>query len=171
MQAFGLGIGSRHFHRLYRTLWGVFSREGGRRPAGRRMPLGRFLPPNAMLLYCSDFLAPTGAPADLRALGKTVRRYDFVPIVIQDEFEYSFLQISSGTFLRVSNPETGQREEMWIPPAEARGIGAVHEARLREVTALLGRGGTSCIHLTTPNVHDIVRRIDRFFQRRRRRAS
>jgi uncharacterized protein (DUF58 family) len=171
MQAFGLGIGSRHFTRLYRTLWDVLSPEGGRRVAGRRLPLSRMLPPNAMLLYCSDFLAPHGAPIDLRAFGKTVRRYDLVPIVVQDEFEWSFPEIRKGTFIRFSNPETGERDEVWISPAEARQIRVIHEARFREVTTELGRGGTQCIHLATPDVRGIAKQVDRFFQRRRRRAS
>lgn len=171
MQAFGLGIGSRHFYRLYRTLWDLFS-EGGRRPvAGRRMPLSRFLPPHAMLLYCSDFLAPNGAPADLRGLGRLVRRYDFVPVVVQDEFECSFPVIPRGTFIRCANPETGERDEVWISEAEARRIREVHGARFQEVTAALGRNGTQCIHLESPNVQDIVKRIDTFFQRRRKRLA
>jgi uncharacterized protein (DUF58 family) len=170
IQAFGLGIGSRHFHRLYRTLWDLFT-ESERGPAGRRMPLSRSLPPNAMLLYCSDFLAPHGAPADLRAFRKTVRRFDFVPIVIQDEFESSFPAIPAGTFLRVSNPETGERDEVWISPAEAMKIRALHESRFEQVTTGLARGSSHCIHLSTPDVHAIVRSIDGFFQRRRRRSA
>jgi uncharacterized protein (DUF58 family) len=170
IQTFGLGIGSRHFHRLYRTLWALFTGDD-RRLAGRRMPLRRSLPPNAMLLYCSDFLAPHGAPAELRAFRKTVHRFDFVPIVIQDEFEYSFPAIPGGTFLRVSNPETGERDEVWISPAEAVRIRALHESRFHQVTTALGGDSSQCIHLPDPDVHGIVKSVDRFFQRRRRRIA
>lgn len=171
MQAFGLGIGSRHFYRLYRTLWDLSSADGGRRLAGRRMPLSRFLPPNAMLLYCSDFLTAQGAPADLRSLGRLVRRYDFVPVLVQDEFECSFPVIPHGTFVHCSNPETGERDEVWISEIQARRIREIHAARFQEVTEALGRSGTQCIHLPSPNVPDIVKQIDRFFQRRRKRIA
>jgi len=171
VHALGLGIGSRHFYRLYRTLWRVFFGDEGRLLLGRRLSLSRLLPPNAMLLYCSDFLTAQGAPTDLLALWRAVRRYDFIPVVIQDEFESSFPVTPGGTFIRFLNPETGERDEAWITQKKAKEIRAVHETRFQEINLVLNRSGTRCIHLDTPNVHEIIRHIDRFFRRRRRRLA
>lgn len=170
VRSYGLGIGSRHFYHLYRELWELLTIED--RPLkGRRMPLSRCLPPNAMLLYCSDFLEPGGEPVDAAALLRAVHRYDFIPVIIQDELEYSFPVVSGGTFLPFSNPETGSRDEAWISPATAREIRAVHEARYRQLEAGLGSRGVHAVLLDSPGVDAIGKRIDRYFGRRKGRQA
>lgn len=166
---FGLGIGSRHFYHLYRILWNLFLDEDNRRTRGATKPLARSLPPNAMLLYCSDFLDRQGALMDLDELFKAVRRYDFIPVVIQDDVEYSFPILPFGTFVPFSNPETGEWEEVWTSPKEASEIRAVHETRFRELRAGFVKRGIHMIHIESPDAREIAKQVDVFFRKRKRR--
>ena len=172
VSSFGMGIGSRHFYHLYRRLLGVFD-DAAKDPlkGTRRMPLSRCLPPNAMFIYCSDFLDSTGKLVDLGMLKRAVQRYDFIPVIIQDEFESSFPVIPHGTFIAFSNPETGEREEAWISPDMARNIRAVHEQRFAGLVQSLGVPGSRSIHLDAADVRQSASRIDSFFRRRSGRSG
>ena len=165
---FGQGLGSRHFYRLYRTLWTLFGDAGDGRIKGIRMALSRCLPPNAILIYCSDFLDGRGSLVDLSHLAKGGRRYDFIPVIVQDALEYSFPLVEKGTFVTFANPETGAREEAWISPKTAQKVRATHEARFKELTTVLGVRGVGYLHLDSPRLGDIGTRFNRFFQQRKR---
>lgn len=170
--SFGLGIGSRHFYRLYGQLFRLLaaSKERGRkRLGGKPVPLDQVLPANAILVYCSDFLQERGELVELNELWKMVRRYDFVPVVVQDELEYSFPALLRGSFISFENPETRRREEIWISAERAREIRTLHSERFESLKRSLGRWGLRCIHLDSANVQDVGKRIDRFFRQRKRR--
>jgi uncharacterized protein (DUF58 family) len=169
--SFGLGLGSRHFYRLYRSLWTVFGEAQGGRLKAVRMTLNRCLPPNAIVMYCSDFLDSRGGLIDLSLLLRGMRRYDFIPVVVQDALEYSFPLVEKGTFVPFVNPETSAREEAWISPMTAQKVRAAHQARFTELTEALGARGVRYLHLDHPELPDIGKRFDRFFQQRKTRWS
>ncbi len=164
--SFGQGLGSRHFYHLYRTLWTIFADAGDGRIKGIPVPLSRCLPPNAILIYCSDFLDDRGSLVDLSLLSRGGRRYDFIPVIVQDALEYSFPLIEKGTFVPFANPETGARQEAWISLKVARKIRAAHQERFGELTAALGTRGVRYLHLASPRLRDIAKRFNRFFQQR-----
>lgn len=169
LNSFGLGIGSRHFYRLYRQLSMLLAGDRSAGPRGAPMALRHALPPNAMLAYCSDFLQGRGDLVDLADLWQMVRRYDLIPVVIQDELEYSFPTISGSSFIPFINPETREREEAWITTQAADDIRQLHEARFDELGASFARWGIRYVHLDNFDVQEIGKRIDRFFRQRRRR--
>ncbi len=171
IRSFGLGIGSRHFYHLYRALWHFYSGNDDGRMKGVRVPLNSCLPPNAMLLYCSDFLEGDGKLIDMARLRRSVQRYDFIPVIIQDELEYSFPDLPSSTFIPFSNPETGAREEIWISPKIARDIRSVHQARFAELTGMMASRGLSPLHFDSANVETHSREIDRYFRKRKGRNA
>ena len=172
LHSFGMGIGSKHFYFLYQKLWEVLSPGGnGALKGTRNIHLSRCLPPNAMLIYCSDFLDATGALVNLTALTMVVHRYDFIPVIIQDEFEFAFPLISHGTFIAFSNPETMEQEEVWISPDNALRINAAHESRFDDLLSVFGTPGVSCLHLGTSDVKKMGRQIDGFFRTRSGRAG
>ena len=138
---------------------------------GVRVPLNSCLPPNAMLLYCSDFLEGDGKLIDMARLRRSVQRYDFIPVIIQDELEYSFPDLPSSTFIPFSNPETGAREEIWISPKIARDIRSVHQARFAELTGMMASRGLSPLHFDSVNVETLSREIDRYFRKRKGRNA
>ena len=172
VHSFGMGIGSRHFYHLYRRLWEVFSQgKEGPLKGTRTIPLSHCLPPNAMLIYCSDFLEATGGLVNLSALKLVVHRYDFIPVIIQDEFEYSFPLITHGTFISFSNPETMEQEEVWISPVNAQNINFAHESRFQDLISEFGTPGIRCLHVGKSDLKETGRQIDQFFRRRSGRAG
>lgn len=171
IRSFGLGIGSRHFYHLYRALWHFYTGSDDGRMKGTRVPVNSCLPPNAMFLYCSDFLEGDGSLVDLGRLWRSVQRYDFIPVIIQDELEYSFPDLNSSTFIPFSNPETGTREELWISPKIASEIRSVHESRYLELVTHLGSRGIRPLQLESTNVEFLSREIDRYFRKRKGRHA
>lgn len=167
--SFGLGLGSRHFYRLYRTLWSIFSDTQDGQLKAVRMSLSRCLPPNAIIIYCSDFLDDHGNLIDMSVLLKGVGRYDFIPVVVQDALEYSFPLIEKGAFVPFSNPETGTLEEAWISPAAAQKARAAHQARFKALGEALGSRGVRYLHLDNPGLPEIGKRFERFFKQRKTR--
>jgi uncharacterized protein (DUF58 family) len=169
--SYGMGIGSRHFYNLYRRLLGIVNSKQKEYLKGtRKLSLSRCLPPNAMLLYCSDFLASNGQLTDLSVLKRSVQRYDFIPVIIQDEFEYSFPLMDYGTFIAFTNPETGAKEEAWLSPKKSVDIRSLHESRFQELISAMGPPGIRSIHLDEANIQTIGENIDRFFRRRTNKA-
>src|SRR3954470_4899720 len=75
------------------------------------------LPPGTFLFVLSDFLVPPDEEEWLRALE---RRWDLVPVVLQDPtWERSFPDVS-GTMLPVLEPQTGKTRFLRLTRAEAR---------------------------------------------------
>jgi len=172
IKSFGLGIGSRHFYYLYRKLWSIFLQgEKLQLKSMRKIPLISCLPPNAMLFYCSDFLKSKGDVVEISEFKRAVERYDFIPVIIQDEFESSFPQIEHGTFISFMNPETGDREEAWMSPENAREIRNIHETRFQDLIYALGVPRIALLHLDSPNVQQMGENIDKFFRKRKGRSG
>lgn len=166
--SFGAGVGSRHFFHLYGILWRLFFGDG-QEPRGTTITLNRALPPNTMFLYCSDFLDERGDLVDVQALCKKVRRYDFIPVVIQDELEYSFPTVPGQTFIAFSNPETGAKEEAWVSESGTQAIRAAHQARFENLKTEFDRHGGRPIHLGISDMRQAEKRFNAFFRQRPRR--
>jgi len=173
VSSYGMGIGSRHFYHLYRKLWQILAEYPVDAPlkGARKMPLSRCLPPNAMLLYCSDFLKSNGELIDLPVLKRAVERYDFIPVIIQDEFEFTFPEIPHGTFISFSNPETGEHDDVWISPESADKIRVIHESRYQSLITAIGRPGFRSIHLQNSDILESGNKLDKFFRKRGGRAG
>ncbi|NNC78106.1 MAG: DUF58 domain-containing protein [Woeseiaceae bacterium] len=171
MRSFGLGIGSRHFHRSFRTLWNLCSDDQASAPRGSAIHLRRCLPPNAMLLYCSDFLDDDGGISGVSDLLYAVGRYDFVPVVIQDALEYSFPRLRHASLMPFRNPETGSCADLWVSPRSAETIAKQHEARFSELRGMFARHDIRHLHIRKPGVDESRVAIDSFFRHRRRLSS
>jgi len=167
LRSFGLGLGARHFYHSYQALWHLYTgtKDGGYK--GTKVPFSRYLPPNAMLLYCSDYLEGDGSIVDMGEIWRSVQRYDFIPVVLQDDMEYTFPQLRASTFLPCFNPETGKKDEIWLTPELAQDIRITHEARFQELITLLSKRGAIPLHLEIADVELISRRIDQYFRKRR----
>lgn len=171
VQSFGLGIGSRHFYHAFRMLWRLLDESQDRPPKGSVFHLRRCLPPNAMLIYCSDFLDADGGTSELGELLRATTRYDFVPVIVQDAVEYSFPQARHGSLISFDSPETRVRDDIWVSGSSAKKIAALHESRFAELVGKFTKKNLAYVHLDAPGVHGIVRSINAFFRRRRRALS
>ena len=171
IHSYGLGIGSRHFYRSFQTLWSLCTSDTEFRLRGSTIHLRRCLPPNAMLVYCSDFLDADGDTRDIEHLLRAVSRYDFVPIVIQDDLECSFPNVTESSLITFRNPETGICDDIWVSPDSAARIAARHEKRFAGLVAEFGKLDIKYIHLAAPGVSVAFEAISDFFHRRRRLAA
>lgn len=171
IESFGLGIGSRHFYHLFNILWGLCADFGKFRLKGARLHLRRCLPPNATLVYCSDFLDADGGIERTDELLRAVTRYDFVPVIVQDEFEYGFPVSAQASLLPCTDPETGQRDEYWVSPGTAKRIRSLHERRFAQLVERFRKRNIRPVHLSAPGVGEAQGAINDYFRRRRRRSS
>ena len=115
------------------------------------------------MLYLSDFLDKRGYPLDNSALSLESRRYDFIPIVIQDEFEYSFPELPGGTLLEWAGPETGTRAPLWIGEKESVRIRTLHEQRFAALQKTFADQGLHAIHVNQPSLDSIQQTLMRYF--------
>ena len=166
LRSLGLGLGSRHFHRLEGILWDLLDNNIAGIPKGRQQPISRCMPVNSMMLFCSDFLDERGNPTSMDSLLHAIRRYDFVPVIIQDELEFTFPSIPTRTAVPFSNPETGLERDSWISPEISASIRTAHERRFQGLTRSFMERNAPAIHLSTPDVSGMRRRIDAHFRRR-----
>jgi len=171
VRSFGLGIGSKHFYRSYRLLWNLCAGEARSAPKGSAVHLRRCLPPNAMLVYCSDFLDARGDSAIVDKLLRTVSRYDFVPIIIQDELEYSFPSPRQASLIAMSDPQSGVSEDVWVSRRSARRIASLHESRFAALVERFRKLDIKHLHLEKPGVDTTRAVINDFFRRRRRQST
>jgi len=166
--SYGSGIGSRHFYALYHNLRAALFGTG-ECPRGKSLALSRARPPNTMVFYCSDFLAPSGEPIDVAALWKKVRRYDLIPVMIQDAFECSFPALPANSFIPFANPETGETEEIWLSAAEIERLRVANEKRFGALRDDFAGHGIRAVHLADADMQSAGRRFNAFFRQRPRR--
>lgn len=171
IHSYGLGIGSRHFYHSYRILWSLCTDDEHFRLRGSTVHLRRCLPPNAMLLYCSDFLDADGGIERVGRLLRAVGRYDFIPLVIQDQLEVSFPQARHAALIAFGNPESMVREDVWVSKTAAQRIATLHESRFAELTEQFKKRDIRPVHLDEPGVKSVHATINAFFRRRRQMSS
>ncbi len=171
IHSYGLGIGSRHFYRTFLRLWQLCSQDPNPKPSGPNIHLRRCLPPNAMLVYCSDFLPSPDHPNELEGLMRAVARYDFLPIIVQDELEYSFPVPRHGSLIGFGDPDSGASQEFWVSRRIAKEIAGRHEARFAAILGQFRKRDIKHVHLFRPGVESTRAAINAFFRRRRREVA
>lgn len=171
IHSYGLGIGSKHFYHLYRILWSLCTDDEHFRLRGSTIHLRRCLPPNAMLLYCSDFLDADGDLTDVDHLLRLVGRYDFVPLIIQDGLEVSFPKARHQSLMTFGNPETAIRDDIWLSQSAATRIAQIHESRFRNLLERFSKRDIRPMHLDVPGVIRIHAKLNSYFRRRRSQST
>jgi len=172
VKSFGCSIGTRHFYKLYEKLWQIYLSHGSNQAGlGRKMHLRRSFPQSSIIFFCSDFLNGSGELINIIHLWRQTHRYDFIPVIIQDEFEYTFPKITLSTFLDFYNPETGGQDELWISKDDSEEIQAINELRYKNLTELFNKNNTFTIHIPKLSVSDIAMNFIKFFEGRKRRGT
>jgi uncharacterized protein (DUF58 family) len=94
------------------------------------------VPAGTFVFVISDFLRPPPQETWLRAFA---RRWDVVPVIVQDPvWEQSFPAIG-GVLVKVADPESGETVSIRLTVAEARRRQASNEARLHDLLDLFRR--------------------------------
>jgi hypothetical protein len=162
----GMGMGRRHALRLSNIIEEVYlSLKQGRQVSldFPKMDIHRILPVGGILLYLSDFLDQRGFIRTYTSFSLDAKRYDFVPVVIQDEFEFSFPQTVENTVVSFSDPETGSVSPVWLGTSEKALIKTSNEKRFSELCAEFSRNGLGFTHIKNPNIEQIHKILTQFF--------
>lgn len=165
----GMGMGQRHAMRIFTTLEAVcLALRAGQRPVldFPRAEIKRLLPAGGILLFVSDFLDERGYPLPWSAYAVAASSYDFIPVVVQDEFECSFPEPGGDTLLELVNPETGLRNHVWTGQAERRQLRGLHEQRFAALSAGFAGRGIGFVHVRMPSLDHVHGNLARFFDLR-----
>jgi uncharacterized protein (DUF58 family) len=162
----GSGSGMRHAMRLFDQIEQIHKVMQSGQPFSTDLPpidAFRLAPIGSVMLYLSDFLDPRGYPLDLSSLSLESRRYDFIPVVIQDEFEYSFPALPGDTLLEWAGPETGTRLPLWIGTRDSAQIRTLHEQRFGSLQKSFASQGLHAIHIDQPSLDSVQQTLMRYF--------
>lgn len=165
----GMGTGQRHASRLFTALEDICASLGRGEEISANYPkveAHRLMPAGGILIYLSDFIDSKGYPQPYSSFAVEARRYDFIPVVVQDEFEYSFPEFSGNSLLEFSNPETGHSDEVWIDSHERKRIKELHANRFSELDDTFSRRGIRLVHVRNPVVEQIHERLTHYFAQR-----
>jgi len=109
-------------------------------------------PAGCFVFVVSDFLRPPPIPTWLRARG---RRWDVVPVIIQDPvWEQSFPTVS-GTVLPVADPATGRVTYVRLSSGDVRRLHLDHATRLEKLVRLFHSLDFDPVVLGTNDEHEI----------------
>lgn len=162
----GMGMGKRHALRLSNAIENIclsLKRDEATSMNYPKMDIHKILPVGGILLYISDFLDDRGFAQAYSKFSIEAKRYDFIPIVIQDEFEYSFPQMIENTIMDFTNPETGSTCPVWIGQSEKQLIKKLHEKRFSDLLAEFSRNGLGFAHVNTPVIDQIHKILTQYF--------
>lgn len=162
----GIGSGQRHALRLFDSVEQVCASMRNGNAIQVDYPatdVHRLMPGGGVLMYLSDFLDERGHARDYATFAIEARRYDFVPVVIQDEFEYTFPDLPDETMIEFANPETGMQQPLWLGRTEKRRIRQLHEQRFDSLRQTFARHGLHFVHVNSPSVDHILQTLTRFF--------
>jgi uncharacterized protein (DUF58 family) len=113
----------------------------------------RDLPAGTFVFVVSDFLAEPGKDEWLWALE---RRWEIVPVVVQDPtWEQSFPDVA-GAVVPLADPATGRVQLVRVPAAEAARRRETNEARLRELLHRLRALDLDPVLLSSHDHRDVV---------------
>ena len=123
------------------------------------------LPPGSFVFVLSDFLVPVPARLWLRL---RARRWDVVPVIVQDPLWEQTFPAVGGVVLPLADPETGLVQDVWLTARESRARARANERRLDELLARFRRLSFDPVVLGTSDPREIAVSFEAWAERRRR---
>ena len=113
----------------------------------------RDLPAGTFLFVLSDFLVPPGRATWMRA---TSRRWDIVPVVIQDPiWDASFPDVA-GLVVPYVDPDTGETRRVRLTKKETDALRAANEARFAELQTTFRTLGLDAVEISSDGPADML---------------
>jgi uncharacterized protein (DUF58 family) len=113
----------------------------------------RDLPGGSFLFLLSDFLVPPSRQTWMRVVE---RRWDVVPVVIQDPvWDASFPDVA-GLVVPFADPDTGSVTRVRLKPREVAELRTANEARRAELRATFRSSGLEAVELTSERPQDVL---------------
>src|SRR5919198_2820977 len=113
----------------------------------------RDLPAGTFLFVLSDFLAPPGRATWMRA---TSRRWDIVPVVIQDPIWVASFPDVSGLVVPYVDPDTGETRRVRLTKKETDALRAANEARFAELQTTFRTLGLDAVEISSDGPADML---------------
>jgi uncharacterized protein (DUF58 family) len=113
----------------------------------------RDLPGGSFLFLLSDFLVPPGRQTWMRMVA---RRWDVVPVVIQDPVWDATFPDVAGLVLPFADPDTGAVARVRLKPREVEELRAANESRHAELRATFRSMGLEAVELTSDRPQDVL---------------
>ena len=113
----------------------------------------RDLPGGSFLFLLSDFLVPPDRQTWMRVVE---RRWDVVPVVIQDPlWDASFPDVA-GLVIPFADPETGEVTRVRLTEREVEELRAANEERRKELQAIFRSSGFEAVELSSDRPQDVL---------------
>lgn len=161
--------GERQFFSLYQTLKGLQEKNVERDFfSALYHHLFRSIQPHSIVFVISDFLGGS-APSNRedRMLRRLADRYDIIPVIVQDDLEYSFPTLSISFGFAVHDEETKQQQALWLSPEDQREIREAHKKRFALLQAGFYSAGIQSMHVDSHNPNEIFKVFSSFFVHRK----
>ena len=156
--------GKKHILRLIRELIAFEPSQTGTDIALALTTLNKVIKRQGILIFISDFLAEV--PSFEKPLQLAAKKFDFIPVIIQDKLEKSFPRLH--TTIEVQDPESGQRKMISLSAAQLN-----HQLTKRqiewekELSALFNPLSIEAIHIDPAS--STVDPVIAFFKQRARK--
>ncbi len=162
----GLGMGNRHSLRLMDSIENICDDL-----SDNQLPevdfeshnLQKMLPAGCILFYISDYMDTQGKPCPDFPFVFNSKKYDLIPVIIQDEFEYSFPELPGETLIELTDPENGESHPFWFNSSEVKKIKKINESRFSRIHEGLHDRGLSYIHASNPEIDSLHQSISNYF--------
>jgi uncharacterized protein (DUF58 family) len=144
--------------------------EGPGRPAdipGALAFLEERIPPQSLALFISDFQDPLFEGNFAPLLRSAAKKFDFIPVVVQDPLEHS-PALKQSVVIAVRDSETDHRAEIVLTPHKLEEIRIKSASHLAHLKQGFLEVGLEYIVLDSPTLEDCYRTLANFFEGRRR---
>jgi hypothetical protein len=162
----GLGMGNRHSLRLMDNIENIcddLSENQLPEVDFESHNLQKMLPTGCILFYISDYLDTEGNPSPDFPFVFNSKKYDLIPVIIQDEFEYSFPELPGETLIELTDPESGELYPFWFDSGEVQKIKQINKSRFSQIHEGLHDRGLSYIHASKSDIDYLHQSISNYF--------
>lgn len=119
-----------------------------------------FLPGGSLIFVISDFLGKQDSNLK-QLLGSSLHGYKVVPVVVQDDLEYTFPDIPFAADVPLVDAETGQTSLVRIDKETAREFRNKHEERFSDLKAFFEGSYFSFAHTPTQDIDNIYDQLEK----------
>ncbi|NNE38389.1 MAG: DUF58 domain-containing protein [Gammaproteobacteria bacterium] len=162
----GLGMGTRHTLRMMDIIEELCDVVSTNQPLDYEITphgLHKQLPAGCILMYISDWLDRKGNPIQQPPFMANSRKFDLVPVIIQDEFEFSFPKLPGNSMLELGDAETGEMCPLWLDNREVEKLKRLNENRFERIQEGFHDRGLNFIHVSNPQIDLVHQSLSNYF--------
>ncbi|MBI2462907.1 MAG: DUF58 domain-containing protein [Candidatus Spechtbacteria bacterium] len=164
--------GEQQFLSLYRRLGSGQDKKSSKQDflLALYQHLHRTIEPHSIVFVISDFLGlyVSGDERE-KVLKQLAHRYDIIPVIVQDDLEYTFPVFDFPISFVLYDEEAERQRELWLTPEDQREIKTANEKRFTELQAAFRNAGIESIHIDDYSLGGLFGVFSNFFLSRKTR--